>query len=329
MLVLSALLGIFGANPALCGQSDVSPVSCPMVIRDSHETVVHDLKPNDFESSLPIVSITHDFRPHRVAIVLDASGSMLAGPSPDSWTLVTDIAEHITRQAGEKKAQLALLVFNSEVREVIDFTQGNASVVARVHAIATDPQYRKTSVRGQTAVYDALEKGISLFSSPSQADALLVITDAGDNVSRTRPDKLTTSLLAGGVRLFAVVVAHSLGYRDRTPEELSSSSYDLQGPVEKSGGSLFGPMEWLPGRRLVQVAGLREHIPVAEALTRFCAGMFDDDLIVVQPPSGVQLGNEWKLHFSKPSRDKFPGAHLEYPTSHRGCPITSSSKLGQ
>src|SRR5580704_6034834 len=275
-ILLLVVVGIFGFSWSACGQADDGPVSCPLVVRDAHGIVVHGLKPNDFESPFPVVSIKPDYRPRRIVIVLDASGSMLGDPLTGSWNLVTDLVEHAARQGGGK-AQLALLVFNSEVREVVDFTQGNALVLARIHAIATDPEYKKTFVRGHTALYDALDKGLSLFSTPSQADALFVVTDAGNNMSRTTPNKLTASLLAHGVRLFAVVVAHPLGYRNRTPEELNNASDNLQGPVEKTGGSLFGPIEWLPGRHLAQVANLSEHISVAQALTHFYAGMFESD----------------------------------------------------
>jgi hypothetical protein len=316
-LLLFVLLGIFGTNQAAGGQGDDGSLSCPLVVRDSRGVVVHGLQPNDFESPFPIISITHDFRPRRIVIVLDASGSMLSDPFPEGWTMVMHIVEDVARQGGEK-AQLAFLAFNSEAREVIDFTQGNAQVLARIHGIATDPQYKKTSVQGHTALYDALDKAISLFSAPSEADALFVITEGGDNMSRTTPKKLTASLLASGVRLFAVTVAHSLVYRSRTPEELFASS-SLDGPVEKSGGSLFGPIEWEPSRHLAHVPTLREHIPLAEALTRFYAGMFDSDLIVVQPPLGARQGNEWKLHLSKPSREKLPGARIEYPAILTSC----------
>jgi hypothetical protein len=119
------------------------------------------------------------------------------------------------------------------------------------------------------------------------------------------------------VRLFGVVFAHSLGYRNRTPEELNSALPDLKGPAEKSGGSLFGPIEWLPGQHLFQVASLREHIPISEALTRYYAGIFENSLVAVQPPA-VQPG-EWKLQLSREARQKFPQARVEYPAKLTSC----------
>ena len=142
-------------------------------------------------------------------------------------------------------------------------------------------------------------------------------------MSRTTPKKLTASLLASGVRLFAVIATHSLGYRNRTPEERTpeelAASSNLDGPVEKSGGSLFGPIEWEPSRHLAHVPTLREQVPLAEALTRFYAGILDSDLIVVQPPLGARQDSEWKLHLSKPVRQKLPGARIEYPVILTSC----------
>jgi hypothetical protein len=148
---------------------------------------------------------------------------------------------------------------------------------------------------------------------------MLVVTDGGDNLSRTKPKDLGASLSASGTRLFAVVVAAPLGYRQRRPEEVDLLADELRGLVEKSGGSVFGPVEQLSDRRIYYVASLAEKIPVSEALNRFYAGIFNNDLITIGTPSSGAAAGQWKLQFSSRGREKFKGSHLEYPTVVNAC----------
>lgn len=310
-------IGLLGAGLVAPAQELSTQVSCPVVVRDSRGIVLRALAPADFESSVPIISISQDLRPRRIAIVLDASASMReGGPFSDDWKLAMDITEHLSRQ-GAERAQLALLVFNSSGTEIIDFGKGNAAVLGRIHDIASDKHFAQTAVRGHTPLYDTLEKAVALFPSPAQADTLFVITDAGDNASHITPKKLGASLLDAHVRLFGVVFAHSLGYRNKTPEELNSALPDLQGPAEKSGGSLFGPILWLPAQHVFQVASLKEHISISEALTRYYVGIFENTLVTIRL-SALQP-SDWKLQLSKQARDRFPQAHVEYPVNLKSC----------
>jgi len=70
---------------------------------------------------------------------------------------------------------------------VVDFVKGNSVVGEKLSRIAEDRGYIKSRVNGRTALRDAILLGIQLLNHPSSADAVYVLTDGGDNLSRQSP----------------------------------------------------------------------------------------------------------------------------------------------
>ena len=123
----------------------------PVSFRDAQNLPLLDVSISDLEARVHgkpvrIVSLEPDPRPHRLVLVLDISGSM--GSSEDEralWNLELSLARYFF-DANRQRSQIALLFFNDQVNDVIDFSQGNSAVGVKLNQVAEDQKYVKTDV---------------------------------------------------------------------------------------------------------------------------------------------------------------------------------------
>ena len=99
---------------------------------------------------------------------------------------------------------LALLVYAETVEETVEFTQEREAVLQRLSVLGPDYQPPKSYRR--TALYDAILEAVALLTPPQVGDVIYLITDGGENSSRTRGRRARRALLCAGVRLFAFVL---------------------------------------------------------------------------------------------------------------------------
>jgi uncharacterized protein with von Willebrand factor type A (vWA) domain len=215
------------ALPYFAGAQDESCQhrTVPVAFRDAQNLPIRDLSSADLEPKLhgkpvKILSLSADTRPHRLVLILDASGSMggleLGAPR---WKLAVLLARHFF-EANLQKSPIALIIFNNQVTEAIDFTSGNSVVAARLRQIGLDSKYMKANIKGKTALRDAILQGLRLLDHPTSADAVYVLTDGGDNASSHSLADVVQHLQASSVRLFAVYLHENASYRNQTPEEV-------------------------------------------------------------------------------------------------------------
>jgi Ca-activated chloride channel family protein len=96
-----------------------------------------------------------------------------------------------------------------------------------------------TSAHGRTALLDAIYLGLSQMRGAHNAKrALLIISDGGDNHSRYNEGDIRNFVKESDVQLYAIGIYEAVGYRNRTPEELSGPSL-LTELTEMTGGRTF------------------------------------------------------------------------------------------
>ncbi len=61
------------------------------------------------------------------------------------WNLELSLARYFF-DANRQRSQIALLFFNDQVNDVIDFSQGNSAVGVKLNQVAEDQKYVKTDV---------------------------------------------------------------------------------------------------------------------------------------------------------------------------------------
>jgi Mg-chelatase subunit ChlD len=315
--VVSFLVLAFGIRPVGAQDSPCSQRTFPVALRDQQNLPIQNVSAADLEAKIrgkpvKMLSLAPDPRPHRLVLVLDASASM-GSTAEDTplFALEFPLAQHFF-EVNRQRSQIALLIFNKHITETVDFAQGNAAVGDKLKQISSDRYYPKTNVKGTTALYDTMLAGLDLLAHPSSADALYVLTDAGDNASKHSPADVTQRLAVTRVRLFAVLLHKDIGYRNRTPEEVSGPE-ELDNIARKSGGEILSAADW-HGKQIALSADPKAEWKSQETLARLYQTILADQLLEIELPFPILRDERWELKLSDSARQKWKGAHIIYPT---------------
>ncbi len=318
-----SLLALALCTPA-AGPQEVTCLrrGLPVALRDKQNLPIENISVADLEAKvhgkpIKILSLAPDPRPHRLVLILDASGSMgsTAG-EPALFALEFALAWHFF-EVNRQKSQIALLIFNDKVTEMVDFAQGNSAVGDRLRQISSDRNYVKTNVKGRTALRDTILEGLQLLGHPSSADALYVLSDGGDNASKRSAANITQRLAVTSVRLFAVLLRQPVGYRNRTPEELSGPD-ELSEIAGKSGGEILTAAAW-NGKQIALSADSEAKLKSQETLARLYQAILGDNLLEIELPFPIAKNEQWELKFSAGARRQWKGAQITYPTTLISC----------
>jgi len=108
-------------------------------------------------------------------------------------------------------------------------------------ASADEIQNQLTSLqaKGRSALLDAIDMALhEMKKARNHRKALLVISDGGDNSSRSTRREIDTLVRESGVRIYPIGIYAALPFRERTAEELSGPGR-LNEIAEQSGGRHF------------------------------------------------------------------------------------------
>lgn len=294
----------------------------PVALRDKQNLPIQNISAADFEAKVhgkpvKILSLAPDPRPHRLVLIMDTSGSMgsISGES-SPVALEIALARHLFA-ANYKRSQIALLTFNNDVTEMIDFARGNSAVGEKLQQIAYDHNYVKKNVKGRTALRDAILQGLQLLDHPNSADAIYVLSDGGDNASKRSAAEVRQGLALTSVRLFAVLLHQESGQRNRAPEELSGPDelYDI---ARKSGGDVLSAAAW-HGGQIALSADPEGKLKTQETLTRLYETILRNSLLEIEIPFPSAKDEHWDLKLSDVARRQWKGAQITYPTTLISC----------
>jgi hypothetical protein len=285
----------------------------PITVVESHGLPVQGLVPADFQAKfrgnpVQILSVSRDTHPRRVAILLDVSGSMLQAQESDKWMIVREVAGDAVLHL-PTDIQIALELFDEKIVETLDFGSGRQAVARRIVALAGGTKAVQSQSKSRTtALWDSLLNAVSIFGSPQPGDAVYLITDGGDNMSKIRPGQIEDSFLGKGIRLFAFLVVSGL-----MPDE--EQGLDVVKRLTKSTGGnymvLFGvrPLVGQPNFRMSeeQKAGLAYSAQV------LYAQMKEFSWLGVSLPSPVDKTRDWNLDLNRASNKSHKDLRLFYP----------------
>jgi hypothetical protein len=293
----------------------------PVALRDQQNLPMQNVSVSDLAAkvrgkSIKILSLAPDTRPHRLVLILDASGSMgsKADESP-VFALEFALARHFF-DVNRQRSEMALVIFNRDVTETIDFAQGTSAVGDKLQQISSDHNYVKTNVKGRTALRDAIVAGLQLLRHPSSADALYVLTDGGDNASKHSAADLTQRLAVTRVRLFAILLRQDFRNSIRAPDE--SDPDELSKIAEKSGGEILSAAAW-HGKQMALSADSEARLKSSETLLRLYQAILADELLEIELPFPIGKNEHWELKLSDSAGRQWKGSHITYPTTLVKC----------
>lgn len=230
------------ADAALVPRADLR-VDVPLVLIPVHVTTrwgrpITDLKRDDFrlyENNVPqtITSFASEDAPVSIGLLFDMSASMR-----DKIRKAGESAVEFLKTANTED-EFFLIEFNDKPRLAVPFTR-DADDIQR--------ELARARPRGQTALLDAIRMALIEMKSARYAEkALVIISDGGDNHSRSSAAEIRDAMLEADVQVYAMGIfdpgTHGLSREERDGPQLLT---DL---AEETGGRHFPvkALDELPG----------------------------------------------------------------------------------
>jgi hypothetical protein len=299
----------------------------PISIHDSHGLLVRGFVPSDFVAdfnrmAVKVLSIRSDDRPHRIVILLDVGENMKGAKTGKQWTTAIAIAYNLARSR-LPNTSLALILFSDEVREQINFSQGNSAVEKRLLDIKNDSDYAKKGVRGASALLDAIVSALQLLGDSHSSDEIYLITQGFDFRSKASPIDVRNALASSGVRLNLAPLVPETEVRGLRVEARSYPSVD-ELAVDSGGLVLAAPGVTVPGSFARQASVsydlTQEQLKLLSfGLAQLYIGMTRNDLLEVELPQTVDKTSAWSLQFSPASRKIHKDLIITYPNELAPC----------
>lgn len=174
-------------------------VPTAVTVRDGEGRLVTSLERDDFtvaESGVeqPITQFTRERVPVNLALILDVSDSMRGPRMDDARMAMKTFLEDLLKPEDEA----ALLVFNHATRVLSNWTTDREPLLA---ALA------ETRPTGGTAIYDAINTALPLFTDRHHPRAAMVlVSDGADTASDTTVIDLKQRLSRNDVFLYGVAI---------------------------------------------------------------------------------------------------------------------------
>ena len=211
-------------------RAGIDVVTVNVSVHDGSGRVVRNLGSSDFLLSdtglgRPILDVFPTEAPLSIAVLLDVSGSMAVGHNIDR-------ARHAVRSIigalDSGRDEVALYVFDSELRELMPFT----TQLSTFDAVSLEGV-----PYGRTSLYDAMaDVAADVGVRSNRHRALIVVTDGVDTGSELTPEEV--SGVANSIR----VPVHLLTVEPRRPESrtpiVDPTSASLEDLARWTGGSL-------------------------------------------------------------------------------------------
>ena len=256
--------------------------------------------------TVKILSVVPDYRPHRIVIMLDASGSMEM-----SWPRALSLGLALANSA-LPNTQLALVIFAEGTKERIDFTQGQEAVRERLRQLSLNQKDRKKMVYGRTSILDALLEGMRLLEPSNSADCLYLISDGGEISSRVRLPEVAQRLTSSGVRLFFALMERSEVGGRGIVEEVGGPP-EISELARKTGGEIRLPLDFKSLR------DAKEAARYSEMLNSFHYSMIHSYRLEVELPERLRKAQSWELRLAGENKQSWKDVRLNYPTELAAC----------
>jgi hypothetical protein len=265
---------------------------------------------------IKVTSAILNREPTRVVLLLDVSGSEGASASTEGRFSI-DVAENfITNMPPE--TEIGLGFFYNKLIPISLPTTDRKSLLSQLDALRLHPE----SYRGRTALWDAILGSEKMFDHPRLGDAVYVITDGGDNASKTNFNHVIQTLAVSGIRLFGLVYQAPSILRRSTQEEIGPENLDRV--AQETGGTILTQLTKTVGLVQMGIEGTlvdKSGKPTLLAsylvsqyrqLTSFYRISFD-------LPETLRKPHEWKLELVGSEKSQWGKTKLAYPQMLVGC----------
>jgi len=208
---------------------DVDLALVNVTVTDPYNRLVTGLEPDNFrvfEDNIEqeVVNFSAEDVPISIGVIFDYSGSM-----SNKVGKAREAAVQFFKTANPQD-EFFLVSFNERAELTSSFTNSVEDLQSRMML---------TAPKGRTALLDAIYLGLSQMRGAHNAKrALLILSDGGDNHSRYNESDIKRLVREADTQLYAIGIFDPLGYRNRSPEELSGPSL-LSEVTEMTGGRVF------------------------------------------------------------------------------------------
>lgn len=254
-----------------------------------------------------------DKRLPRIILLVDTSGSMKI-----RIDVTMDAAEAVLSKV-PPAVEIGLAFFAKDMLPVVLPTTNRVTVMSQLETLRKD----RSSFRGRTALWAAIRESVKMFGTAQLGDVIYLISDGGENASKTQERDVEGTLRNAGVRLFALIIQNEGPGLARSPDE-ESGPVSLEQIVQDTGGAaLFPKPLGFPSSQfavplpLVDKQGKPTQLGLD--LDRHLRHLLDFYRVDIDLPEPVDKPRDWKLDlvgFSKSQRDNLV---LMYPTLLLPC----------
>jgi Mg-chelatase subunit ChlD len=311
-VVWAGVAAAFAAELAAQGKQERRVVAVNVVDEEGRQ--VTGLKAENFRGKyrgqeVRVVSAEWDTGPRRVVILLDQSDSMMWGKKLE---VVRRAAQELVAAAGPG-TEVALVRFSVRPDEVVRFDDGRQAVLNRLAAI--EKADKKAGAR--TAMLDAMMEGLRLLAPGRFGDALFVMTDGGDNASRTRDRDARDAVVCSRARVYFLMFFDP----DRTARgaEYATAPGLADEFSKSSGGFVLQPFEYL----LTGVGDFElspeEQADLANRVRLLHGLMAGTYRVEVELPREVEKTRGWELEVVGVDGKKMKGVRVVYPRKVAAC----------
>lgn len=243
-----------------------------------------------------VISRVEKIAAMRILLLVDVSGSMT------EVKFLPNLVEALLGQI-PSGSSLAYGFFNDNVKLSDRFT-GNPEEIRAVLI-----QLPGVTMRGRTALHDALDSGLGLFQRPMPGDSIFIVSDGGENRSRVSEKQLKTRLRESGIRLFAIVPIHKTPF----PEEEIGPPLLPQLAADTGGGVLY-------------LKDFDTNSSVTTSIRAFwLEAVANGYLLTIHPPSSLNKPTRWKLRLDTSGDKQFKGVSVSYPEELMPCSNAAAS----
>jgi hypothetical protein len=301
---------LLDAGSTLAQQNDCRQRSIPVSVFTHDGTPPPNLSAASFHGTVngkqvQINAIAADAQPGRIILLLDASGSVRGGDA-SNWKFTLDLADDLLVYV-PTTTEVGLAVFSEQVETTIAPTTDRKMVADAIETLRSSGKGLTKRIGRQTALWDAVNASANMLGAPQLADTIYVITDAGDNESKTKVANVAKTLSTGGIRLFSFTF---------TPAMLQSGPLGINRITETTGGWMLA----FPPPRMWNVL-LRSHAgtELRMVLDLLYRPLLNFRRLDIELPESPLKPENWKLELIGLGKSTTKNLVLIYPQQLMPC----------
>jgi VWA domain containing CoxE-like protein len=211
---------------------DCAPPTILVTAVDGNFRVEPNLQANDLlvevqRKQVQVLSVSHDSHPRRIVLMVDSSGSMEASQQRSGWGITLPAAAYAV-DVVPASASAALVTFSHKPQRESSSFEDRKAVGARVLDL------KRRQPQGGTKLFDSIHQVLNDFTELGIGDAIYLVTDAGENKSKTSLAQIRQELISRGIRIFIFLVQRN----EKQSEEEIRGGPQMEDLAEFTGGEV-------------------------------------------------------------------------------------------